>query len=70
MNNISEKKVSLPRIASYLKKAYYIVSIEDLINIIEDLTCRRTVKVGLVTKLKNLSDVHSILLGAVENVFN
>ena len=24
---------------------------------------------GLVTKLKNLSDVHSILLGAVENDF-
>ena len=41
-----------------------------VIQINQKNTSRHILTYGPVTKLKNLSDVHSILLGAVENDFH
>ena len=45
MKNISKKKVPLPGIVCKLKRVYCTINKEDLINIIEDLVCIRTLKV-------------------------
>ena len=44
VKNMSKKKVTFPRIESYLKKIHYTVNKEYLINIIDDLASKGNLK--------------------------
>ena len=54
--------------ATQYSKSY--IRDDFVIQINQKNTSRHILTHGPVTKLKNLSDVHSILLGAVENDFH